>query len=153
MRSNRRLLVLTTAAIALFVAHQGESAKPPDHIVKVVIKPARNGGCEIPDNVKNVDNASRGDLIRWEFQNNCATDLEVGISGFCAPQRYAHLIEPREDPLEKKCPRQTVVKANGGVGHVECRIKKKTFYPRTYKYNIIGGKAILLDPEIEIEHP
>jgi hypothetical protein len=153
MRSIRRLLVPAAAAIALLVAHPGEPAKPPDHIVKVVMKPARDGSCTIPDDVEKVDNASRGDLIRWEIQNDCATELVVGISGFCAPQRFAHLIEPREDPLDKKCARQTVVKGKGGTGQLECRIKKNTYYKRTYKYNIIGGTAILQDPEIEIEHP
>jgi hypothetical protein len=156
------LLFVGASAFAVCTAQAEDVACPNKKCQGKAVLREKDGRCQFeqPSKDHKFDDAHLGDVVRWEFENNCAADMEMRVGDMMrhskarctTPSEHAtHLVEPIDkNPFEGTCNRRVMVKGHGGTGAFDCAIRKNALAPRTYKYSLIGSRRLKLDPEIEI---
>jgi len=122
-------------------------AKPQNHTVEVKLE-TDHRGCRIvsPKCNDEINDARRGDLVRFNFKNACPMAVTLRVGRF----QPAYLGDKDAGtPLEPAC-LQIVSLKSGDSRVIQCRVKQTAAVNRTYKYSISSGKFVLLDPQIEI---
>jgi hypothetical protein len=125
-------------------------AKAKVHTVDVTLK-KDDIGCYVagPDCDDKVNDAQRGDVVRFNFKNECPLAVALHVGRF-QPKYLGE--KDAGNPLEGACLQDVRLKPQGSTS-VDCRVKPLAVENRTYKYSILNGKRLLRDPQIEVVKP
>ncbi len=129
--------------------------------VKVVLE-EDEGKCKavLPCGTDKVGHVAPGDEVRWVVQNDCSTEMKVGVSHFrrhsratcTTPAEHAkHIKDEIENPLDPACANKFTPVPAHTIQAFGCGVRADLkFHPRTYKYDIVTPNGLLVDPEMEI---
>lgn len=99
----------------------------------------------------------KGETVTWRFQNDCGPNLELGVGHFRGSGEFKDKPEevdkadPRHEkyPFDGDTPRKIKVE-KGKPNEFTATVQPAKARNISYKYDILMGRNVLLDPEAEI---
>lgn len=119
-----------------------------DYKVAVDLKPDSGGCCRVTLNPGHKLRVYAGHSVTWVFKNACSKAMELGIGNFRWSGEYDEPARTDADPFEIRDRRVKV--APGKEAPLTAKASPHVGDEVSYKYDILDGKAVLLDPEVEI---
>jgi hypothetical protein len=131
-------------------ASPAPSASPKTHVVNVLLKESPSGCCRVSVKPTYKLRVNAGESVMWKFVNGCSKDMDLGVGNFRSSEEYGKdLAVDKPDPFDSQDPRHVKV-TRAKPGEFSARAKPKLKEIRSYKYDILDGTTVLLDPEVEI---